>query len=345
MGSIAGVWSTIWNGIIAGLNWLLQGLYRLTGNYGIAIILLTIVVKLILLPLTMKQTRSMMAMQKIQPEIRKLQEKYKDDKERLSQEMMKFYKENKVNPLGGCLPLLLQLPIFIALYTVLRKYLTTPPVLLLGRIFQSGLPNPQALAVKGSLIQSASFLGISNLADTARAAGAAGYVLIGLLALTTWYSQKQVMTDPRQKSMLYIMPLIMAFIAISLPSGVGLYWLTTNVLQILQQYLVERYEKKREAEEEAERARAKKEAKRAGRAAEPKAALTKTPPKTPAKAKGAVTQEKKGAPSKKQVAGGEKGARAKKPAAGGKKASAKKTARPLPKQPPAGRRRPPPKKK
>ena len=112
------------------------------GNYGVAIILLTVLVKLVLLPLTIKQTRSMIAMQKIQPEIKKLQEKYKDDKEKLSQEMMKFYKENKVNPLGGCLPLILQLPVFFALFTVLRKYLLTPPTIIVGNTFAAlkGIP-------------------------------------------------------------------------------------------------------------------------------------------------------------------------------------------------------------
>ncbi len=136
------IFGDIWNGIVAGLNWLLQAFYDLTGNYGVAIILLTVLVKLILLPLTIKQTRSMIAMQKIQPEIKKLQEKYKDDKEKLSQEMMKFYKENKVNPLGGCLPLILQLPIFFALFTVLRKYLLTPPALIVGNTYAAfkGIP-------------------------------------------------------------------------------------------------------------------------------------------------------------------------------------------------------------
>ncbi len=247
------VFGDIWNAIVGGLNWLLQALYGLTGNYGIAIILLTILVKLVLLPLTIKQTRSMIAMQKIQPEIKKLQEKYKDDKERLSQEMMKFYKENKVNPLGGCLPLLLQLPIFIALYTVLRKYLLTPPTIIIGNTFASltgitGFAGLPAAYANLPITKQASFLWINNLADSTRIADPT-FILIILMAATTWYSQKQVMTDPRQKNMLIIMPLFTAFIGWSLPAGIALYWLTTNVLQIIQQFAIEFYEKKHPKEE------------------------------------------------------------------------------------------------
>ncbi len=248
------VWSSIWNGIVGGLNFLLQAFYQLTGNYGVAIILLTLLVKLALLPLTIKQTRSMIAMQKIQPEIRKLQEKYKDDRERLSQEMMKFYKENKVNPLGGCLPLLLQLPVFFALFTVLRKYLLTPPTLIAGNTyvvmkglpqFASGLPGAYAAL---PAIKSSGFLWVKNLADSTRIADPT-FILIILLAASTWYSQKQVMTDPRQKNMMIIMPLLTAFIGWSLPAGVVLYWLTTNILQIAQQYGMEYYDRKHPREE------------------------------------------------------------------------------------------------
>jgi YidC/Oxa1 family membrane protein insertase len=234
----------LWNGIVAGLNWMLQGLYGLTGNYGLAIILLTVLVKLVLLPLTVKQTRSMIAMQKIQPEIKKLQEKYKDDKEKLSQEMMKFYKENKINPLGGCLPLLLQFPVFIALFTVLRKYLLTAPAMVLGMTFNI-LPGffPAAGGIAKVVPKSADFLWVKNLADSTRIADPI-FILIILLGISTWYSQKQVMTDPRQKNMMYIMPLITVFIGLSLPAGVVLYWITTNLLQIIQQWGMEYYDKK-----------------------------------------------------------------------------------------------------
>lgn len=246
------MWSEIWNGIVAFFNFLLQAFYGFSGNYGLAIIILTVLVKVVLLPLTIKQTRSMLALQKIQPEIKKIQEKYKDDKERLSQEMMKFYRENKINPMGGCLPLLLQLPVFFALFTVLRKYLLTPPATLVGNTYSifkgMNLLGGAAYAAL-PVVKRAGFLWMGNLADTTRIADPY-FILIILLAASTWYSQKQVVTDPRQKNMMIIMPIFVAFIGFSLPAGVALYWVTTNVLQILQQWGMDLYDKKFKKEEE-----------------------------------------------------------------------------------------------
>lgn len=351
------VFGSIWNFIVAVLNYLLQFFYDFTGNYGVAIILLTVLVKLVLLPLTIKQTRSMLAMQRIQPEIKKLQEKFKDDKEKLSQEMMKFYKENKINPLSGCLPLIMQMPIFIALYTVLRKYVMTPPIMLLGSVVEKNVNNPAILVVKGSLIRNTSFLGIENLSDSLRAAGAVGYVLIILLMASTWYSQKQVMTDPRQKSMMYAMPLIMGFIGFSLPAGVVLYWVTTNILQIIQQYGIQWWEKKEEAKNAEEAARLKAEMKKSGKKPDKEEKSAKTAPKdeTPR----ALPGKKKEAGGKSEKPSTEREKAVKAPASGGNKQGGKgggkpqggkqgskpSGGKPLPKQPPAGRRKPPPRKK
>ncbi len=241
---MASVWSEIWNGLIRGLNYILQAFYHL-GGYGVAIILLTIVVKLILLPLTWKQTRSMLALQRLQPEMKKLQEKYKNDKEKLGQEMMKFYKENKVNPLSGCLPLILQMPVFIALYEVLRKYVITPPIMLVGNTFASGTSISRVVGGSAKyFFSNTGFLWVKNLSDRTITADPY-FVLIILMALTTWYSQKQVMSDPRQQKMMLIMPFLMAFIAIQLPAGVVLYWIVTNVLQIVQQWAIARVDQKK----------------------------------------------------------------------------------------------------
>ena len=106
--------------IYEALGWLLAQFYSVVPNLGIAIILLTFTIMLLLYPLTAKQAKSMIAMQRVQPEIKKMQAKYKNDRQKLNEEMMKFYQENKINPLAGCLPLLVQLPIFFALFTVLR---------------------------------------------------------------------------------------------------------------------------------------------------------------------------------------------------------------------------------
>ena len=245
--------SAAWNAIVTALNFLLQLFYSFTNNYGLAIIFLTVLVKLLLLPLTVKQTRSMLAMQKIQPEMKKIQEKYKDDRQKQSEELMRLYREHKVNPLSGCLPLIMQMPIFIALYMVLRKYVITPPIMLFGNVFfrmAGAAGNPQALQVSGELVRNTSFIGISNLSESAKEAGAGGLVLVILLMASTWYSQKQVTTDPRQKNMMLIMPLLMGFIGYSLPAGVVLYWVTTNILQIAQQAGLQYWDKKKAVGEE-----------------------------------------------------------------------------------------------
>src|SRR5947209_15827160 len=109
-----------WQSLLNGLGWVLSHIYDGVHNYGLAIIILTLGIRLILLPLGLKQIRSMQAMQVLQPQIKSLQQKYKGNKQKLNEEMMKLYKERGVNPLAGCLPMLLQIPVLIALYSVLR---------------------------------------------------------------------------------------------------------------------------------------------------------------------------------------------------------------------------------
>lgn len=179
--------------------------YHYVQNYGTAIILLTVAVRIIMLPLTVKQVKSMRALQKIQPKLKKLQEKYKGDKERLQKEMMKFYAEHKVNPLSGCLPLLLQMPIFIALFRML---------------------------ISNEDLKRASFLWLKSLDKPDPY-----LILVGLMVITTYLSQKMIAADPQQEKMMLPMTLLMAFIALRLPSGVLLYWVTTNILTMIQQYL------------------------------------------------------------------------------------------------------------
>jgi len=130
---VAEVWGSILNFIGAVLN----GIYEVIPSYGLAIILLTVLVRVVLIPLTVKQIRSMSAMQKVQPELKRLQQKYKGDRQKLNEEMMKLYREHGVNPLGGCFPLLMQMPVFIALYSVLR----------VAVVFDAALPQPVASTV------------------------------------------------------------------------------------------------------------------------------------------------------------------------------------------------------
>ncbi|MBW2121577.1 MAG: membrane protein insertase YidC [Deltaproteobacteria bacterium] len=196
--------------------------HRVTGNYGVDIVILSILLKVIFWPLSRKSYRSMQEMQKIQPEMKMLQEKYKDDKQRLNQEMMALYKRRKVNPVGGCLPMLVQFPFLIALYKALPLFfnLRHAPFVLWIRdlaaadsFFVDELPLPLL-----------------------------GHTPVGPLPLLMGVSMviQQRMTptagDPRQAKMMMIMPIMFIFIFLSFPSGLVLYWFVQNVLSIGEQY-------------------------------------------------------------------------------------------------------------
>ncbi|MEQ8200619.1 MAG: YidC/Oxa1 family membrane protein insertase [Syntrophomonadaceae bacterium] len=186
-------------------------------SYGLAIIFMTIIIKLVMFPLTQKQMKSMRAMQEIQPKAKWIQEKYKDDQQVLQQKTMELYKEHGVNPMGGCLPLLIQMPIFIAFYQSLYKFQYLD------------------VAHKGFLWINDIALLVKNDPDLTK------FILPLLAALTTYYQQRistTQNTDPTQRAMLYFMPLMMAYISYTVPAGLGLYWVTFNILGILQQSYV-----------------------------------------------------------------------------------------------------------
>ncbi len=217
--------------------------YGYTHSWGWAIILLTVAVKIILFPLTAKQTKAALEMQKLQPKLKKLQEKYKHNKEKLQEEMMKFYRENKVNPLGGCLPLLLQLPIFFALF---RMLIDKDKMVVLGG---------KAVRLYDRLAES-SFLWIGRLGELKiqlpifgdRPLVAANLtepdlILVGLMAISTYLSTKMMGTDSQQQKMMLPMTVFMVFIAMSLPAGVLIYWVTINLLTAAQQYFTLRASK------------------------------------------------------------------------------------------------------
>jgi len=205
--------------------------YGFTHNYGVAIILMTILIRVILYPLMQKQMVSMREMQKIQPLMKELQEKYKNDKERLNRELMDLYREYKINPMSGCLPLLIQMPILILLFQVLRtfNYSGDPGFLWLKDL---SLPD-QLVKLPGSGIFGIQYLGIMPF----------------LIGITMFIQQK--MTSPAgpkskeggtaeqtQNLMNIMMPLLIAFMSFTLPSGLTLYWLTSTMLGIGQQYLI-----------------------------------------------------------------------------------------------------------
>ncbi len=237
----------IWNGASDLLLMILEFFYGLTNSFGMAIVLLTIAVRIALYPLNQKQMVSMQQMQKIQPRLKVLQEKYANDKEKLNQETMRLYKENKVNPAAGCLPLLVQLPILILLFNVLRTYDfagTSFLGIILGSSTTAGLAqavgvaadptgNYGLMSVLTGIIQNPS--GLSN-------AGLymGNLILLISISFLTWAQQKlsSAGANPQMAMMNTIMPFFMAFICLSMPGGVMLYWGLSSLIGVAQQYFV-----------------------------------------------------------------------------------------------------------
>ena len=206
---------------------LLAFFHDLTGSYGWAIVFLTLAVKTALMPLTFQSIKSSLDMQRIQPKIKELQQKYKDKPEVLNKKMMEFYKENKFNPLGGCLPILVQLPVFIALYST----------------FVSDEFKKMASA------SGPSFLFITDLTQSTiidKVTNAPHYdniILIAIFGITMFISQKMMITnpdDPMQKQMLYMMPVMITvmFFFVPVPSGALLYMVVSNLIGIGQNVFV-----------------------------------------------------------------------------------------------------------
>ncbi|NMB00885.1 MAG: YidC/Oxa1 family membrane protein insertase [Firmicutes bacterium] len=189
--------------LAGGLGWLLEQLVSVTGSYGVSIILSTIIVRLLLYPLTLSQNKSMVAMRKLQPELDALQKKYGNNKEEYQQKMMELYQEHKINPLGGCLPMLIQLPILWAFFRVLNN---------------------------ANFGETTKFLGLWVLSQPDPY-----YVLPLLAAGTTYLQSKMTVTDSSQKSMLIVMPLMIGFFSLNFPSGMVIYWTTSNIFSIVQQ--------------------------------------------------------------------------------------------------------------
>ncbi|MFN8577582.1 MAG: YidC/Oxa1 family membrane protein insertase [Candidatus Sericytochromatia bacterium] len=208
---------------------LLVMFHDLTGSYGWAIVFLTLAVKTALLPLTYQSIKSSLDMQRLQPQLKEIQQKYKDKPEILNKKMMEFYRDNRFNPLSGCLPILVQLPIFIALYSTFISQ----------QFKDMAHTNPNG----------ASFLFITDLAQSTiyeKATGVLHYdniLLIILFAVTMFLSQKMMVTnsnDPMQKQMLYMMPIMIPvmFLFVPVPSGALLYMVVSNLVGIGQNVFV-----------------------------------------------------------------------------------------------------------
>jgi len=201
-------------------------------SWGWSIVAMTVVVRAALLPLAIRQYKSMKALQRFSPQIKELQQKYKDDRQRLNQEMMRFYQENKVNPFGACLPLLFQLPVFISLFYMLRKDLRLD---ICPDINPPGTTNPQACGN----IPDAQFLGIPDI--TSKAGGTTLVILI-LLYVGTQVVSTLVMSTPtmdrNQRLLMLALPVVFVPFIIGFPAGLLVYWITTNIWTLLQQFTI-----------------------------------------------------------------------------------------------------------
>jgi YidC/Oxa1 family membrane protein insertase len=229
--------------------WLLTHLYGLVGNFGVAIMLLTLIIRLLMFPIAQKQFASMAQMRAVQPKMKALQERYKDDKPRLQQEMAKMYKEEKINPLAGCLPIFIQIPIFFALYKVLLLAIEMRHKPFALWIDDLSVPDP------------AHILNLFGLLDFTVPAFLAIGPLAVLLGVTMWLTFKLNPTamDPMQQQIFAIMPWVLMFVMAPFAAGLLLYWITSNVLTLAQQsYLYSKHPQlKAQAEKDkADKARA-----------------------------------------------------------------------------------------
>ena len=199
---------------------ILNAIYGVVGNYGVAIIIVTVLMRIIIFPLTLKQEKSMKKMRELQPELEKIKEKYKDNPQEYQQKTAELYRESGVNPLGGCLPLLIQMPVFVALYWA----------------FSGNAIPADAKFLWFTLKQPDRLFMIGNFA----------FNLLPILNVGVTYIQQKIMTSAtsgqessqQMQTMLYMMPLMMLFIFYKMPSGVTLYYLVSGALSLVQQYFI-----------------------------------------------------------------------------------------------------------
>lgn len=202
----------------------LRLLHRLTGNYGVAIILLTVIIKLLFYPLTKKSIEAMRAMQQLQPEMAKLREQLQDKPDEMNRAIMELYKRHKVNPASGCLPMLLQLPVFFGLYSALQNAIELRHAPFMGWINDLSAPDRLG-AIQLPFVEHP---GIPVLTVT-----------MGIsMFVQQWMTPSAA--DPAQQRVMMIMPLMFTFMFINFPAGLSLYWLANNILTIAQQYMISR---------------------------------------------------------------------------------------------------------
>lgn len=241
--------------LYAAIGFLLSVFYSFIPNLGVAIILLTLTIMLILFPLTAKQTRSMIAMQRVQPEIKKIQQQYKDDRQKQNEELLKFYQENKINPLAGCLPILVQMPVLFALYGTLRKVQDhAPKTGTFNKLFVDLCGNVATVCSDPNGLHFATMdLSVSPANSGSVTSGFVQrlpyFIAVVLVMAAGWYQQYQTLrrqkdqaqNNPMVKQMQMIakvFPIMFGFFAYIASSGLVLYFLTSSLFRIGQQHLV-----------------------------------------------------------------------------------------------------------
>jgi len=199
--------------------------HTVTGNYGIDIILLTVLIKILFFPLTQKSFKSMKEMQKLQPQMTKIREQLKDKPEEMNKEIMELYRRHKVNPLGGCLPMLLQMPVFIGLYEALLNSVELRHAPFVGWINDLSAPDRLGM-IQIPFVHPPGFPVLT--------------LLMGASMMVQQWMTPATSADPMQQRMMMLMPVVFTFMFINFPSGLTLYWLVNNILTIGQQYLINR---------------------------------------------------------------------------------------------------------
>jgi YidC/Oxa1 family membrane protein insertase len=238
------IFANVLQPLISVFEWILTTIHDSLGfSWGWSIVAMTVVVRFCLLPVAIRQFKSMSAMQRLGPDIKKLREKYGDDRERLSQETMKLYQEHRVNPAGACLPLVFQLPVFISLFYMLRhdlRYDICPQINLNAAGEKlTGTINGISYPTSCGNIPAAHFLGIPDI--TAKATGSTLIILL-LLYVGTQVVSTLVMAqpnmEPRQRYLMLALPVVFVPFVIGFPAGLLVYWITTNVWTLLQQFTI-----------------------------------------------------------------------------------------------------------
>lgn len=226
--------------IASGMGYIISSIYNITGNYGIAIILFTVIVKILMLPLSIKQYKSTMEMQEIQPLVANLQNKYKNDPNKLNEQIAKIYSERKINPFAGCLLLFVQLPILWAVFMVIQKpvtYMLRQNIVIPG----TDVYKEVYYAVNHQLLNfNFGFLDLGQIPTFNKPLL---WIIPILAGVTTYLASKMSMSSQSmspeqgamQKNMMTIFPVMTAYLTFLVPAGMGLYWLVSNVTQIIQQ--------------------------------------------------------------------------------------------------------------